>query len=57
MEHHLQHELWDDPMEVRILEMQPLPGLAFALLSSAEGTKVLHCLWHCLSKETHHNAP
>mmetsp|Transcript_85614 Transcript_85614/g.174754 ORF Transcript_85614/g.174754 Transcript_85614/m.174754 type:complete len:230 (-) Transcript_85614:91-780(-) len=52
----LTHELRDNPVEAATLIVQGLSGLALALLSSAEGSEILSCLWHLLSIKAHKNS-
>ena len=41
----LAHEVWDDTVKCRALEVQRLSGLTHALLASAKAAKVLCSLW------------
>jgi len=45
----LEHELWDDSVELGALEAERLSLLAHTLLASAECTEVLDCLWNSSS--------
>lgn len=45
----LEHELWDDSVELGALEAEWLSLLAHTLLAGAECTEVLDCLWNSSS--------
>mmetsp|Transcript_12582 Transcript_12582/g.27172 ORF Transcript_12582/g.27172 Transcript_12582/m.27172 type:complete len:213 (-) Transcript_12582:10-648(-) len=52
----LDHELRNDPVELRTLEVQGLAGLPHTLLTSAQGTEILYSLGDSLSEQTDHDA-
>lgn len=54
---YLTHEVGDDPVESRVLEVQGLPSLADALLSCAEASEVLGSLRGGVSVQLHHDPP
>ena len=53
---YLNHELGNDTVEGRALEVQGLAGGALALLTSAQGTEVLSSLGDNISEQFHGDA-
>jgi hypothetical protein len=48
---HLAHEVGDDAVELRVLEVQRFALLAHALLAGAQRTEVLSCLRHNVGEQ------
>ena len=49
----LAHEVWNDAVKCRALEVQRLSGLTHALLASAKAAKVLCSLWGNIGAKFH----
>jgi hypothetical protein len=53
----LAHELGNDPVKRRTLEVQGLSETSCAAFASAQTSEVLYCLWCNVRTKLHHYAP